>query len=949
MNKNFRVLALGTLSFGTLAFGTLAIAAFSPLPAFAQVAPVVGVEPANDILFKQAHPNCGILRHGDQIARVFGHFASGNSPRESALGFINEQALSLYGVNPADLAPIGPFEGGEHLLQLMPDDFGNYTFTGVYFAQQVKGIPVYKAGLIVLTRNETGFPAVLASSTLWDVRDAESVADGVNVSKLPSAKLWTRNANAEFRAQPEFSPAQYVIWAGIDRVKAAPRLAVLVTGEAGGPAEPANHQRIEFVIDAKTGEILYQENKICNAVSGRVTGMATPGYTADTCVAEVSTGIPYAKVVTGGTTVYTDVDGNYSIPAGAAGATYTTTLVGRWFTTTNNGAATLSLSTTANDGANWSPVFNSANTAETERAQVNGYVMANKTRDMVVSASPNYPTVATQAGTFQVNCNLADVCNAYYTGNTINFFIAGSGCANSAFGDVVAHEYGHNVIAKGGSGQGAYGEGMSDIHAVLLSDSPQLGVGFQSCSVGDRTAQNTCQFSASQCATGSTAYGAPCGGGIHSCGQLISGCVWDLRNRLRTLYPSTYRTMLARLAVNSIPLHGAISTIANDITVDFLTLDDNDADINNGTPNYTAINDAFTVHGLGVPTITLLNFSFPNGQPGSASPTGSTALVVKIDPIAGTPNPSTAKLYVKAGSATTYTAYPMTSTGSNKYTAYFPAALCPSTTSYYVSVQTTSGLTATSPSDAPVTSYLVPVAASASTMSSDDFEGTGTWTSGAAGDNATTGQWVLGDPIASDAQPEDDHTPGLGVKCWFTGQGAVGGSVSAADVDGGVTTLVSPAFNCAGYSDVEVSYWRWYSNNKGTNPATNTFPIDVSGDNGVTWVNLETVSQAVGQTSEWVQKSFKLNGRVPLSAQVKFRFRASDYTGAAVEAAIDDFRLVGVNCQASRPADLNGDGVVNGTDLGRMLGGWGQPGPTDLNGDGVTNGTDMGLMLGDWG
>ncbi|NBQ14072.1 MAG: hypothetical protein EBU31_05550, partial [Proteobacteria bacterium] len=322
MNKNFRVLALGTLSFGTLAFGTLAVAAFAPLPAFAQVAPVVGVEPANDILFKQVHPNCGILRHGDQIARVYGHFASGNSPRESALGFINEQALSLYGVNPADLAPIGPFEGGEHLLQLMPDDFGNYTFTGVYFAQQVKGIPVYKAGLIVLTRNETGFPAVLASSTLW------------------------------------FGPAQYVIWAGIDRVKATPRLAVLVTGEAGGPAEPANHQRIEFVIDAKTGEILYQENKICNAVTGRVTGMATPGFTADTCVAEVSTGIPYAKVVTGGTTVYADVDGNYSIPAGAAGATYTTTLVGRWFTTTNNGAATLSLSTTANDGANWSPVFN---------------------------------------------------------------------------------------------------------------------------------------------------------------------------------------------------------------------------------------------------------------------------------------------------------------------------------------------------------------------------------------------------------------------------------------------------------------------------------------------------------------------------------------------------------------------------------------------------------------
>ncbi|NBQ13324.1 MAG: hypothetical protein EBU31_01610 [Proteobacteria bacterium] len=114
-------------------------------------------------------------------------------------------------------------------------------------------------------------------------------------------------------------------------------------------------------------------------------------------------------------------------------------------------------------------------------------------------------------------------------------------------------------------------------------------------------------------------------------------------------------------------------------------------------------------------------------------------------------------------------------------------------------------------------------------------------------------------------------------------------------------------------------------------------------------MNLETVSQAAGETAAWVKKSFKLNGLITPTAQVKFRFRAGDYTGAVVEAAIDDFRLVGINCQASRPADLNGDGVVNGSDLGRILGGWGQPGVTDINGDGTTNGTDLGLLLGDWG
>lgn len=46
--------------------------------------------------------------------------------------------------------------------------------------------------------------------------------------------------------------------------------------------------------------------------------------------------------------------------------------------------------------------------------------------------------------------------------------------------------------------------------------------------------------------------------------------------------------------------------------------------------------------------------------------------------------------------------------------------------------------------------------------------------------------------------------------------------------------------------------------------------------------------------------------------------------------------------------DINGDGVVNGFDLGLLLSGWGQPGPTDLNNDGTTNGFDLGVLLTNW-
>jgi hypothetical protein len=62
--------------------------------------------------------------------------------------------------------------------------------------------------------------------------------------------------------------------------------------------------------------------------------------------------------------------------------------------------------------------------------------------------------------------------------------------------------------------------------------------------------------------------------------------------------------------------------------------------------------------------------------------------------------------------------------------------------------------------------------------------------------------------------------------------------------------------------------------------------------------------------------------------------------------------LLGSGCEApapSNPADLNGDGAVNGADLGLLLGNWGQGGASDLNGDGTTNGADLGLLLGSWG
>lgn len=59
--------------------------------------------------------------------------------------------------------------------------------------------------------------------------------------------------------------------------------------------------------------------------------------------------------------------------------------------------------------------------------------------------------------------------------------------------------------------------------------------------------------------------------------------------------------------------------------------------------------------------------------------------------------------------------------------------------------------------------------------------------------------------------------------------------------------------------------------------------------------------------------------------------------------------ISGSACGSPKP-DLNGDGSVDGADLGVLLGGWGSTDPElDLDGDGIVGGGDLGLILAAWG
>ena len=82
------------------------------------------------------------------------------------------------------------------------------------------------------------------------------------------------------------------------------------------------------------------------------------------------------------------------------------------------------------------------------------------------------------------------------------------------------------------------------------------------------------------------------------------------------------------------------------------------------------------------------------------------------------------------------------------------------------------------------------------------------------------------------------------------------------------------------------------------------------------------------------------------SAQVAYWVTARDW---ANNLGISTTRLFTEPGPPPVTGDLNDDGVVNGDDLGILLGAWGQPNSTaDLNGDGTVDGIDLGELLANW-
>jgi hypothetical protein len=133
-----------------------------------------------------------------------------------------------------------------------------------------------------------------------------------------------------------------------------------------------------------------------------------------------------------------------------------------------------------------------------------------------------------------------------------------------------------------------------------------------------------------------------------------------------------------------------------------------------------------------------------------------------------------------------------------------------------------------------------------------------------------------------EVQPGSDHTPGGGTQCLITGQ-STNGTPEGGDVDGGRTTLTSPAFDMSGLSGPVIGFWRWFYTNGDANDWLATL---ISDDNGATWVPVDTTR---GLHNEWQEQAIQVADYVTPTSQVRIRFVAADLgPESVVEAAVDD-------------------------------------------------------------
>ena len=639
-------------------------------------------------------------------------------------------------------------------------------------------------------------------------------------------------------------------------------------------------------VDAHDATLLMRKNEILYEAPPAISSVSGDLYTTHPYNPSSVEKLKYlkAKNPITGINYYTDSFGDVNIPL-ANGTQIRYKLEGLYADVETNGSTP---DIFANLGTTNTIIFDNTNSTIQERT---AYWAVNEVHDHLKNVFPSFTGLDSP---METNIDEAGSCNAFFSGNSINFYAEGNGCqATAKIPDVVYHEYGHainNARYNSGSGMwnGALNEGFADVWAFTITNSPFIGQGWDLVdpSINIRDYQDR------------KVYPQDLVGEVHADGEIIAGCFWDtylnLNNMNQTLdlFKYTYDSGVDGA-------DGAEGAIFTDILLEVLYADDNDADLTNGTPNDIAIVSAFALHG-----ITLLSNAVISHSPVSVA-VGNSA--IGINASVGITYPwalGSTNCFYRLNDATTWNNLVMS--GASSFTTTIPAQPNGTVIAYYISLSDNygneSGITPMAANLSPLANANVPyfVMVGYELMEEEDFDfSMGFWQTGDVNDNATTGLWEIGSPVGSftdngdPVQTDQQHTPN-GSDCAFTGNAtSSSASIGENDIDGGHTTLYSPTYDLSSYINPAFSYWRWFTNNTGAEPNADWWQVLIT-DDGVNW---ESIENNLTSDISWRRFAFRVSDYVSLSNNIQLKFIASDSTngalsgGSLVEAAVDDLML----------------------------------------------------------
>ena len=330
----------------------------------------------------------------------------------------------------------------------------------------------------------------------------------------------------------------------------------------------------------------------------------------------------------------------------------------------------------------------------------------------------------------------------------------------------------------------------------------------------------------------------------------------------------------------------------------------------------------------------------PDGSPSFVNPGESTPVTVQIDDGSEGYVPGSGTLHYRFDDGA-FSTSPLTSLGGNLYEAMLPAGECEATAEFYFSAAGDGGTTVYYPEDAPASVYSASVMF-VTTVLSDDFEAERGWT---VENDASlmSGSWerVIPSTDGSYNEPTEDYD-GSG-NCYVTE------NTFHSDVDGGPTRLISAAFDLSGSVDAALRFAWWFACDDELPPAEDYLTVEVSNDDGVSWIPVATISSAEG----WVQEVIFLEEAIapePLTAQMRIRFGVADTpNNSKTEAGIDAVEILSLSCGESVAGDLDADGDVDLSDLAILLAAYGVSDAGDLDGDGDTDISDLAMLLANYG